>query len=316
MSDDFPTANELIQSIVPNNLMAQGGNISVYRINGNSDYVVGVLHRVKVNALTLSEPKIIEDEYQGKNFGQAVAEYGYGVALLKFQKGIAVGGTPRHLQGNYTQEENDIIYEQTTRNAANMPMSAYVELLYDLQFLNSIEKLIDPSKSNNLLMDMEAKKFNLVDINSPVGTTNKNEPCDLIMMLFDNMYSTFYQGDSKMLLEADRKVILDKMLSAAEHVGIKFTEGPAEENSFLSYSMTLAGYLEGSPERVALVKRIESIVEKPVIRNTKETEVPPLFEAAMKKYGNHWNWEPREVTGDEPVPLSTPQSVRKRVIES
>jgi hypothetical protein len=243
-------------------VIGQGGNARVYTIAHYPDLVLRVAHSIGVDNPDVCEPTPIQDTcFKGRNFGQAVAECGPGVTLLHFQKGVAVG-VPSYLRTNDRQAENDSMYENSTALAASMPQEAYEALLQDMLFVTSIGMQIDPSKSNNMLIDADCKRFKLVDLNVSAPTSPyKNYPAELVCMLIDNSYGWQYKGVHIDRLQEKRKEILEKIISAAEKRHVPFFPKGRLTDSAFSYSLTLAGYAQGSDERASIEKRIATLNE-------------------------------------------------------
>lgn len=264
MKKKLPELDTIFSALSEDTFIGRGGNASVYRIQGHSEYALRVPnHLLKIFADVVHEPNEIEDPlFQGRNFGQPLVEYGDGITLLYLQEGMPVGVPPYLRNGSKARpsEENDITYAESTKIAAEMPLEAYIEMLEDVKFLRSIDKRFDPSKSNNMLMDIQIQRFKFVDIMTKnPGSDYDNCPQELVTMLFDNSYAWQYKGDQADEIQENRINILNKIILAAERLEMPLSKNEAEEDASFSYSLTLAGYEKGSAERLKIVDRIDQI---------------------------------------------------------
>lgn len=219
------------------NLIGHGGSADVYKIPGVDKYVLRAIRGRKKGDEITGELKEVEDVFPELNIGQAVGKIAEeGIYFLRMQKGIPAG-VP-HGAIRRKGENSDPIYEDHLKRASEMPQSAYDEFARMLLVINERDYQFDPSKANNVLIDVDSGKFNLVDIN-PRGkdSTYKNSMADMAITLMDNSYAWRYKGHTP--LETYRKIILDKCIEAGQKVGWQI---PAlGENSSLDYSFKLAG---------------------------------------------------------------------------
>lgn len=228
--------DKILDICTEDNLIGHGGNADVYKIPNVEKYVLRVLRRAKAKGEG-SEIEEVKDEFSEFNVGQAVAKISDAeIYFLKKQKGIPAG-VP-HGRIRREGKNSDPIYEEHLKRAAEMPQSAYDEFAKILVAINVRGYNFDPSKANNVLLDVENGKFNLVDVNKRnENSTYENEMADMVITLMDNSYAWRYKGSAP--LESYRKVILDKCIEAGKKVGLHLPE--AGKNSSLDYSFKLAG---------------------------------------------------------------------------
>ncbi len=77
--------------------------------------------------------------------------------------------------------------------------------------------------------------------------------------MYDNSYAYLYEGPKEAELKANRKLILGKLLNAAERLSVPFVREGAEnlgKYPSLRYSLQVAGYEEGTAERLKIEERI------------------------------------------------------------
>lgn len=254
----FPSFTRLLASCRDENLLGQGSNARVYRLDAFSNFVIKAPFDFQKRVTELRRKRIRPRHNEarallGKNFGQSVATYGNIFTLLRFQPGVSCG-LPMYLYKTIaSQDERDETYEFATKRAAQRSIEAYTTLIDDLHFLNSVRFRIDPSKANNLLIDEKKDRFGLVDI-SAMGA-QKNSPDELLVMLFDNSYAWRYRGSKSKQLVEHRREILGKLLAAAEEASLPFVNTSTVTSS-VAYSLTLAGFKEGTTERDHVEERI------------------------------------------------------------
>lgn len=219
---------------VPDNIVGQGGNATVYGMN--DDYVLRVPNK-RGGKVKFEKAEKIPDPFPDRNYGQAVAKAGEATILRK-QSGVPAGvpyGETRN-----SSPEAKATYRKSTERAANMPQEAYTRLAHDFQYLNDHGYQFDPSKSNNLLIDSDGKKFNVVDLN-PRGGSYRNTAQEIAVVLMDNAYANYgdVTGDAEM--QQWRKQIISKVRTAARETGL-----PIDENDpSFNFSKRLAGESSG-----------------------------------------------------------------------
>ena len=227
---------KLSEIVRPENVIGHGGNADVYAIPGVEKYVMRIVRAAggEING----QIQEVQDDFPEYNIGQAVAGIPEaGVYFLRRQPGVPAGvpyGEIRRASG----EASDKVYEDHLRNAASMPQEAYDDFIKMLSVINERGYQFDPSKANNVLLDLEAGKFNVVDINKKLeGSTYQNSISELVITLMDNAYSWKYKGSGP--VENYRRVILEKCTEAARKAGQTLpTKG---KNSSLDFSFKLAG---------------------------------------------------------------------------
>jgi hypothetical protein len=233
--------DNILDVCVEENLIGRGGNANVYNIPGVEKYVLRRVLRVfsqnQDRDDVAGEISKVEDPFPELNVGQPVAELvGKNLFFLKRQYGIPAG-VPYGDIRNKGGELADSLYEEHLKRAADMPQSAYDEVIRLFLFLNEHGYHFDPSKANNLLIDTQNEKFNLVDVGKGAKNSVNNNPSYLICVLMDNSYTWKYKGNAP--VKVYRKTILDKCIRAAEK--IEWQIPPVGKNSTLDYSFQLAG---------------------------------------------------------------------------
>lgn len=227
----------LQKSSTTENLLGSGGNASVFAIPGLEGYVLRVPHGVfSENQLAAIEP--VEDKFPEMNLGQAVASMGT-FTVLKEQRGIP-GGVPTGEIRKRGGEEAELVYQYWLEKAASMPQDAYDSLAQLFAFLREHRLNFDPSKANNILLDLDKQVFNVVDLNpTDVGREPVNNLNYMVIPLMDNGYAWQVKNPEREAgLTELRKEILLKSYEAAKKAGLPV---PPEDDSSLEYSFKLAG---------------------------------------------------------------------------
>lgn len=230
------TFPELLKKLQMNGPTAKGGNADFYEIPG-SEYGVRIerwgSNNLSTNLSTKLEPEF--DPHKGENFGQPIANYGDNIQILRLQRGQPAG-FPYGLKNNDSSAEQKGIetLKQKITQAAAMPVQAY-EILFDqILRLNQKGYQIDPSKSGNLLIDFDSKRFNIVDISKQKNSDYKNNAGDVLVMLMNNFYFAKYlRSDAEMRVAA--QMIIKKVESASLKSGLQI-----DRNGGVDYSYDLA----------------------------------------------------------------------------
>ena len=210
----IPNLRVILRALENPKSLGYGSNAEVFEIPGTK-FVIRVPHTSKKETLT-NEPELVQDIYPHHNFGQQVGKIG-NIQILKRQYGIPAG-----LTNSKAVAQADSRYAFTVQLAADMPQSAYNKLAEELAYLNSIEgkgAQFDPSKSNNLLIDAENQRFNLVDINEGHYKSGLES---MLVVLMGNTYAWKYRGES---LQCAYTTIFNKAEHAANKVGLSLELG-------------------------------------------------------------------------------------------
>jgi hypothetical protein len=221
---------QLVLQLMKGEPMGRGGNADVWAIPG-TQFVVRVL-RTKPEeleqSLRSSSIQRVDDDHGDMNIGQAVASLGPRVGFLRLQGGVPAGFKPRgDREGEAAIAANIKSFKERLREAASMPQSAYDTLMEEIRDLHKRGYKIDPSKSNNLLIDPAAGRFNLVDVGK--GDYLASPGAVLSMLMHNYMFNKYMKGDEE--AKAYAREIMGKL---SKH-------GLDQSDGGVSYSMELAG---------------------------------------------------------------------------
>lgn len=233
-SDTPAKVNDALTEAVKGTPIGEGGNARVYAIDDTS--VVRVPKYTKGDIKDDFKPVEHPLTKLGIKVGQATAENSQGVQILQRQRGIEAGlATPRLVP----EELRDATYEKSVLLAAGMPDEAYDEFANTLKALDEAGYQFDPSKSSNILIDEDAGKFNLVDVNESKSGKPQASLEYMLIPLMGNTYAHQYKG---MDLTSAYRMIHDKATDAARKAGIKLELGSSGK-----YSLELAGLPAKAP---------------------------------------------------------------------
>lgn len=243
--EKLPRIDEVKSSINKDNIIGKGGNAYVFDFS--DEYVIRVQTRFTKNSISFYEkPVENSDMFEGKNFGQPVANYGKYITLLKKQKGEALHAnlTDKNSEKLKWVEKSDELYLENLKTYANASVEAYKNLLEDIKFLNKKEFLYDPSKPNNLLYNKENDKFGFCDISTDNPNKNKQDCVSIPVMLFFNYYGgNRYKGEEKVAIINKRK-ILKKFQTAVKETKsfTNYNYAQIRNDSSLNFSLEQAAY--------------------------------------------------------------------------
>lgn len=262
---DQPKIDEIRDAIKPEHFLGMGGSANVYALDGHPDKVVRVKHGADVEAALAHPPQAVDDPFQGRNFGQALTQYGEGVEIMMRQGGQECG-LPMRFAG---QDNAADIYKQSMADLAAAPVSAYVGFLEDVQFLETIGRRVDP-KPSNLMVDSEAGRINIVDTaNFGMNFAMHDSPAVILRSLFH------YAGASEAGLsplpedvQANHATALDKMLEACAQTGMPFLHDKGGQYALQSMVSGM------EPEKAAEVVGKVNMVNARAQMRAEKTDLP------------------------------------------
>jgi hypothetical protein len=150
--DDLPSVSE-VNNILKNPIfIGSGGNANVYDLNDK--YVLKIKKTKK--ELEINEIIPVEDTLPNINYGQIVAKTDKDyITILKKQKGV-----PVYVQGKTTLED----YTNKIKKLSKLPQETFDVFVKESKLLSEKDLNIDPSKSNNFLIDFDNNRINIVDV--------------------------------------------------------------------------------------------------------------------------------------------------------
>ena len=178
--DESELKNFIDHTITESNYIGSGTVQQAYKIQGNNDFIIKIPNDDEIK---IQKFKTTEDEFKGLNLGQQVASIG-NVKICKRQTGTECSIPYKNkISPDANLKE---IYIKHLRRTQGMPQKSYDELAELFALLNSKEKFFDYYNPNNLLVDTNTKKFNMVDdLNEAVNDDEKNTVLSMLNPLID-----------------------------------------------------------------------------------------------------------------------------------
>ena len=226
-------------------MIGRGGNATVHAIPGEEELVLRVLKSWREERSAVF-PTRVSNPFGDMNVGQPLARVGNATVHLK-QGGEPAGMT--YSDPAYKSPDRDLVYARRIHDAASLSQDAYDGACSDLMRANELGYEWDPSKSNNILIDVSRDRLGLVDLSpKSAGSTYFNSAGDLIITLVGNTHA--YKADESLTQEKaeevkqDRARIVQLTVNASARVGLpmsqRFRDRPENESSLL-YSLKLSG---------------------------------------------------------------------------
>lgn len=244
----------LLNSAVPQNFLGSGRCAKVYEIPNVKDFVVRILHDTTPESFSKYEIKMVEDEFPNRNFGQKIADNGNGITILKRVLGKAQGFP------NPSEKDNDNLFLVDHARAvlsqitemANFPQESFEEFALKVKEINKSPKyILDCLNPNNLLVDKENKRFNIVDLSERAKFTTllgcKQDSGDMISLLLNipfhrKVYDVLPTQAEKELLIKSSKTIMNKVYRAAITTNLEKSQKSGKERLALMNEYCLKNF--------------------------------------------------------------------------
>lgn len=230
---------QLVQQLQAGKPTGQGGNADFYKIP-DTNYGIRIKRRAATTDTTDPQLAAAHNPFGDENHGQAVANFGNNIEVLKLQGGKPAGIRYKRGGNNPDTTEDIDEFRQQILHAAAMPQEEYNRLLKSIVDLNNKGYQVDPSKSGNLLIDPNTGRFNLVDLNkADQGSTYRNTGGEIIIMLMGvNAFSKHLYKDEEMKKASMQ--IIQKVEAAAEASGMEMRKDYS--GSKFAYSLAQGEY--------------------------------------------------------------------------
>lgn len=148
------------------NLLGEGKEGDVFQIEKIPKYVIKIPKKYSFQKIKGNFTKI-KDNFPSNNFGQAIASNTDNIQILKRVYGHAHGP----LMGKISRQQNKLIYEDAKMALNQMieiskfPLKSYIDFAEQIKIINQHSVFcIDMLNSNNLMVDLKNKKFQLIDL--------------------------------------------------------------------------------------------------------------------------------------------------------
>lgn len=261
-------------SIREENLIGSGFSNTVYKIDGTDDYVIRISRTAGKDAIISGEYETedVEDKALTGNYGQVVALLtpkdrinAPTIEILKKQSGITNGNPPssaiyfengdlRPGEATYEALERKEHYAKTLQILADMPQSAYEDLIDKFEELDRAGYRFDYYNPNNFLLDEENQSINIIDLEKP-GSTYKNDLGNALWALSNigylNTYMSSHDESSGFISDDDKNrafkntmTVIDKFTKALIAKGKKYSKDGYEFYTEVLNGMPMSFYLK------------------------------------------------------------------------
>lgn len=253
------------------NLLGKGFSNSVYRIDGNDNFVLRVTNCAKNHSeLDLSKYDLqdTEDKKLKGNYGQCIATLkGDGaempkIEVLRRQNGIANANPPSSVIYNedgslrageapYEARERKEHYAQCLQILADMPQEAYDKVVKQLSEIGELGYKFDYYNSNNFMLDAENRNIGIIDLEKE-DCKHRNDLGNALLALSDLEYLDTYMSkydstptsrEEQNLAFKNTIAVIDKYVKALKNNGVKFSKKCYEPYNQLLDSMPMSFYL-------------------------------------------------------------------------
>ena len=255
-------AERLVEMIKnPNNELGSGFTHTAYNFDGNDNFVLRVRNNSQTENIDFKNAQIKDEENKDLtvNVGQKIGKVtiptetpnqNLTIEILKKQLGHSLGNPPieaiidpiteniKEGELHYHDVKRKENYLNSIQAVAGMPVSAYEDLILTAQKVADSGYAIDIENSNNLLIDEENQKINIIDV------SRGNFPADFGGLLFAltniDYFDTFISDyENTGMSEAQNKQaikdtmeITKKYTQAMKNLGVKF-----DKNSYKFFQL-------------------------------------------------------------------------------
>ncbi len=146
--------------ITDENFIGKGSSNKVYAINEN--FVLRVDIDLDLDAIKSEQLSEVEDVFNGKNFGQAIAKS----QDNKISINKRVFGEPLYCSDDIEDDEDFSVekYLATLETCLNFDGNLIKNFIDDIFYINSKKYYIDITNSENFLYDKAENKLNIIDL--------------------------------------------------------------------------------------------------------------------------------------------------------
>lgn len=235
-------ATVLLNSANKKNILGTGYISTCFRIPRINNYVFRLPTNLEKQGITLFQKplNIIEDEFDGRNYGQTVIQIGEHVQILKKVDGTSHSLNPwifyiKHPDKITQKDAHNFL--KCLERISEFGQDAYDNLAASIGYLNLKGKKIDSVNPNNIMIDNKHKKFGIIDLNGKKTAQYKNTSYDMISSLLDygsfkNIYNLLNETEKQKLLKTAR-VIINKCHNAGTLANLSNNE--SDYLGYLSY---------------------------------------------------------------------------------
>ncbi len=230
--------DEILNIIYNNdNKIGSGFEGSVYEIPGNKQWVLKVYDNCQYTKRLSDNAQItqIQDSVPNLNIGQSIAkiivpencEYSKIIYVLKKQKGKTYG-IP-HTNYRRISEETIKKYIAFLSELSDYPIESFKRLIQEVSYSNSRGYRFDCLNPNNIMLDRNERKINLVDVKCYNSEPETKQFGDILYGILDgsnilNIEKSRADETLKQEVQKYIDIIINKFLTAMRECGEKFEE--------------------------------------------------------------------------------------------
>ena len=161
----------VLKLIKEENLLGIGKTNKAYALEMLPQFVLRIPNNLNLRENKVLNCKPIKVFCKEYNFGEPVIDFGNGIQLLNKVDGIGCSFK------NWINYMKDTVFKnmpigknaakenlKTLQEIANFPIESYIDLANKIKFLNTTSKTVDCINPNNIIINFENKKFNIIDL--------------------------------------------------------------------------------------------------------------------------------------------------------
>lgn len=247
------TPDDILKNCTEINFIGSGANSDVYSFSNNNleNWVIKIIKRGSFPDKNIGIRKL-NDRLEAENLGQAIAEYGPKIKILKRVKGDS------HSIPNWSDRGRKRIPVNTIEarhivddinKISKFTQQTFNEYAKKLKILDDNGYKMDCFNPNNILVDFETKELSIIDFYEHAPHANKNTVYDIFAPLVD--FKNFEDIIAKTPKEKHPelintvKAIYNKCLIAGEHIGLK-----KDKETFIEFIKESGEFYKTSFEKV------------------------------------------------------------------
>lgn len=232
------TISDLEENIKEENLLGTGANSCVYSFNDKSlsKWAIKV-DKTPFEPTSKSLFNKTDDEFEGINAGQEIAQSGDRYRILKKIEGNthSIKDWSYKINGNIPISQTEALqFVSSLYEIANFPQSTFDDYANQLKILGDKGYKQDSINPNNILVNSQQQKLHIIDTFKADNEAHVNSRLDLINVLLDfSFFDQFYNqldetGKTELLKSA--QTIIEKCNIASKKANL-----PQDEATYLQY---------------------------------------------------------------------------------
>ena len=161
----------ILKLIKEENLLGMGKTNKAYSLEKLPQFVLRIPNNFKLNENKIFSCRPIKAFCKEYNFGEPIIDFGNGIQLLNKVEGVGCSFK------NWVNYMKDTVLKnlpicknaakenlKTLQEIADFPIESYIDFANKLKFLNTTTKTVDCINPNNIIINFDSKKFNIIDL--------------------------------------------------------------------------------------------------------------------------------------------------------